>query len=69
MHCDVRIFLPMRLYALVTVALVVLSKCLRSSVHKRLYICLVVETLVVLFKCLEPSVHMCLCMFLHVFKD
>jgi hypothetical protein len=32
--------------------LVVLSKCLESSMHKLLYICMGVETLVVLFKCL-----------------
>jgi hypothetical protein len=31
--------------------LVVLFKCLESSMHKRLYICMGVETLVVLFKC------------------
>jgi hypothetical protein len=41
--------------------LVVLFKCLESSMHKLLYICMEVETLVVLFKCLESSMHECLC--------
>jgi hypothetical protein len=44
-------------HALVTVALVVSSKCLRSSVHVRLYTRIGIETLVVLFKCLESSMH------------
>jgi hypothetical protein len=37
--------------------LVVLFKCLESSMHKLLCICMEVETLVVLFKCLESSMH------------
>jgi hypothetical protein len=37
--------------------LVVLAKCLGSSMHKLLCLCMGVETLVVLFKCLESSMH------------
>ena len=72
MHCDLRMFFahtlecssPMRLYALVTVALFVLFKCLVSSMHICLYICMGVETLDVLFKCIESSMHrrLCICM-------
>ena len=55
---------PMRLYALVTVALFVLFKCIVSSMHICLYICMGVETLAVLFKCIESSMHrrLCICM-------
>jgi hypothetical protein len=40
-----------------TVTLVVLFKCLESSMHVRLYTCSGTMTLVVLFKCLESSMH------------
>jgi hypothetical protein len=49
----------MRLYICIGVeTLVVLFKCLESSMHLRLYMCIGVETLVVLFKSLESSMHM-----------
>ena len=50
-------------HALRTVTFAVLSKCLESSMHKRLYICMGFETLAVLFKRLESSVDLRLVLF------
>jgi hypothetical protein len=43
--------------ACVGIEIFVLFKCLVSSMHKLLNICMGAETLAVLFKCLESSMH------------